>query len=103
MREIAAVDSDPSAFQRSKFQELGVIVRHRVPAHRTKWRLHNAEHDRHIRYAAAHRAGRILAVGDRNDAVLRNESHRGLKSEIEVVSRRTDNRTISLDRKSTRL
>src|SRR5205814_9166133 len=91
MREIAAVDSDPSAFQRSKFQELGVSVRHRVPAHRTKWRLHNAEHDRHIRYAAAHRASRILAVGDRNDSVLRDEANSRFEAEVEIVSRRTNN------------
>src|SRR6266446_6325303 len=89
MREIAAVDSDPSAFQRSKFQELGVIARHALSVDRTEWRLHNAEHDCHIRYAAAHRPGRILAVGDRNDAVSRSTPHPCPTLYSQVLCRRT--------------
>ncbi len=93
-REVAAVDADARALQRSKVQELRVIARHRLPAHGTKRRLHHAEHDRHVGDAPAHRTGCILTMRDRNNSVLRNQSHRRLETKDQIVARRADNRTI---------
>ena len=58
--------------------------------HVAKRRLQHAEHDCHVRHGAAHRTGGVLAVRNRNDAVLRDKPDGGFETDNEVIARRTN-------------
>src|SRR5207247_7721792 len=65
-----AVHADARAPKRSTPQELSVLSRQAGPGHRPERSLKRAEQDGHIRDRSAHRSGGVLAVGDRDNALL---------------------------------
>ena len=77
-----------------RVEELRVVVRHLVAQDLAEWAPHDAEENRKIGHGPCHRARRVLAVRDGDDAVLRDQAERRLQSEHEVVAGRTDNRTV---------
>jgi hypothetical protein len=70
------------------------MARDRMSTHWAKGRLHHTKHDRYIGNRVAHRTGCILTVSNRNNSILRNQFQGRFKSHVEVVSGRTNNRTI---------
>src|SRR5712692_2230627 len=94
--EKATVHADAGTVERTALQERCVIAWQRMPHHRTEWRLQYTKQDGHVGDCSANWAGRILAVTNRNDPGLRNESKSGLKADNEVSVGGTDDRAVGL-------
>ena len=90
------VDPDPRPAQRPAPQERPVVAREAPAADGPERRAQHVERDRRVGHGAGHRAGGVLAVGDRDDAGLGDQPDRRLEPDDRVAPGRADDRAVGL-------
>ena len=95
-REETPIDPDPGTAQCAGSKSGAEVARHPPTGDRAERRAQGIEHDRDVGDGPAHGARRVLAVRDRDHAVLRDEPDRRLEPDDRVARRRADDRAIGL-------
>ena len=87
-REVAPVDADPRPAKAPRWSNVRVVAGQRLSGTGPNGDLHRSEQDRDVGDGSRDRAGRVLAVRDRDDPVLREQAERRLEADDEVVAGR---------------